>query len=168
MSREVVMTMAKRFSLWLTLGARQVQVGSFDTAAEAEAVQARMIEAGAGGVTVVDAGAPDADARPGQVGLPWPVVRQPLSRESEMDAMDRAEAQAQIEDAARRFPVEGALRVWAVQLRRMPGGYVWRPPTSIATCSTMEHAQEIAEGTVAAGDVVGDRWVVVIVDGRSS
>jgi hypothetical protein len=32
----------------------------------------------------------------------------------------------------------------------------------------MEHAQEIAEGTVAAGEAVGDRWYVVVVDGRSS
>jgi len=161
------MTMAKRFSLWLTLGARQVQVGSFDTAAEAEAVQARMIEAGAGGVTVVDAGAPDADAKPGQVGLPWPVLRQPPGLIID-DAADRAAAHARIEDAARRFPVEGALRVWGMQGRRMPGGHVWGAPVSLGTCSTMEHAQQVAEGMVAAGNVVGDRWVVVIVDGRSS
>lgn len=67
------MTLAKRFSLWLTLGQRQVQVGSYDTQAEAAAVQASMIEAGAGGVTIVDAGAPDGDAMEGQVGLPFGV-----------------------------------------------------------------------------------------------
>ena len=160
-------TMAKRFSLWLALGVRKVQVGSHDTLAEAEAVQAHMVEAGAAGVTVVDAGAPDADALAGQVGLPWPVLRQPTELIID-DAADRAAAHARIEDAARRFPVEGALRVWGMRGRRMPGGHVWGAPASLGTCSTMEHAQEIAEGTVAAGDVVGDRWFVVIVDGRSS
>lgn len=160
------MTMAKRFSLWLAFGQRQVQVGSYDTAAEAEAVQARMLEAGAAGVAVVDAGAPDADARPGQVGLPWPVLRQPPSLDAEMGALDREMCRARIEDAARRYPVEGALRVWGMRGRRMPSGHVWGAPESIATCSTMAHAEEIAEGTVAAGEVVGDRWVVVIVDGR--
>jgi hypothetical protein len=162
------MTMAKRVSLWVTFGQRQVQVGSYDTAAEAEAVQARMLEAGAAGVTVVDAGAPDGDALAGQVGLPWPVLRQPPSLDAEIEALDREMCHARIEAAARLFPVEGALRVWGMQGRRMPGGHVWGAPVSLGTCSTMEHAQEIAEGTVAAGDVVGDRWVVVIVDGRSS
>ena len=161
------MTMAKRFSLWLALGVRKVQVGSYDTLVEAEAVQAHMVEAGAAGVTVVDAGAPDADALAGQVGLPWSVLRQPPELIID-DAADRAAAHARIEDAARRFPVEGALRVWGMQGRRMPGGHVWGAPVSLGTCSTMEHAQEIAEGTVRRGEVVGDRWVVVIVDGRSS
>ena len=160
-------TMARRFSLWLAFGQRQVQVGSYDTAAEAEAVQARMVEAGAAGVTVVDAGAPDADALAGQVGLAWPVLRQPTGLVID-DAADRALALAQIEDAARRFPVQGALRVWGVRGRRVPGGHVWVAPVSLGTCSTMRHAEEIAAGTVAAGEAVGDRWVVVIVDGRSS
>lgn len=162
------MTMAKRFSLWLPLMERTVQVGSYDTAAEAEKARGHMIEAGAVGVEVVDAGAPDADARPGQVGLPWPVLRQPPAYIDEMNALDREMCHARIEDAARRYPVEGALRVWGMHGRRMPGGHVWGAPQSLGTCSTMEHAQEIAEGTVAAGDAVGDRWVVVVVDGRSS
>lgn len=159
-------TRSKRFSLWMTLGARQIQVGSYDTAAEAAAVQARMLDAGAVGVTVVDAGAPDADALAGQVGLPWGVMRQPRALDVAGDAADRALAEAQIEDAARRYPVDGALRVWGVQLRRMPGGYAWRPPASLGTCATMEHAQGIAAAQVAVGDAVGDRWYVVIVDGR--
>lgn len=159
-------TMAKRFSLWLAFGQRQVQVGSHDTLAEAERAREHMIEAGAAGVTVVDAGAPDGDALAGQVGLPWPVLRQPLSLDAENRDADREMAHGAIEDAARRYPVEGALRVWGVQSRRIPGGRRWHPPVSIATCSTMEHAQEIAEGTVAAGEAVGDRWYVVVVDGR--
>ena len=162
------MTMAKRFSLWVPLLERTVQVGSYDTEVEAELAREHMIEAGAAGVTVVDAGAPDADALAGQVGLAWPVLRQPPSLDAEMEALDREMCHARIEDAARRFPVEGALRVWGMRGRRMPGGHVWGAPVSLGTCSTMEHAQEIAEGTVAAGEAVGDRWVVVIVDGRSS
>lgn len=160
--------MSKRFSLWLTLGARQVQVGSYDTAAEAEAVQARMLDAGVAGVTLVDAGAPDADALVGQVGLPWGVMRQPRALDVERDAADRALAEAQIESAARRYSVDRALRVWGVQLQRMPGGYIWRPPASLGTCATMERAQEIAAAQVAVGDAVGDRWYIVIVDGRDS
>lgn len=66
-------TMAKRFSLWLPMLVRTVQVGSYDTEAEAEKAREHMIEAGAVGVTVVDAGAPDADALAGQVGLPMGV-----------------------------------------------------------------------------------------------
>lgn len=64
---------AKRFALWLPMLERTVQVGSFDTLAEAEKARGHMIEAGAGGVTIVDAGAPDGDAMAGQVGLPMGV-----------------------------------------------------------------------------------------------
>ena len=68
-------TRSKRFSLWVPMLERTVQVGSYDTAAEAEKARGHMIEAGAVGVTVVDAGAPDADAVEGQVGLPWGAQR---------------------------------------------------------------------------------------------
>lgn len=61
---------SKRFSLWLPLMERTVQVGLYDTRDEAEKARRHMIEAGTVGVEVVDAGAPDADTLVGQVGLP--------------------------------------------------------------------------------------------------
>lgn len=157
------MTMSKRFSLWLTIGVRQVQVGSYDTAAEAEAVQARMIEAGAVGVTVVDAGAPDADALAGQVGLPWGVMRQPATPQEEVEAARREAAHRLIEVGARLYPVVGALRVWAVSLDVRRGR--WGARESLCTCATMAAAEEVAAGYLAAA-LEGERRYVVIVDGR--
>lgn len=156
-------TMSKRFSLWLTIGVRQVQVGSYDTAAEAEAVQARMIEAGAVGVTVVDAGAPDADALAGQVGLPWVGMRQPPTPDAQIEAQRRARAIELMEAAALLYPVVGALRVWAVSLDVRLGRYGAREP--LCTCATMEAAEEVAAGHLAAAPA-GERRYVVIVDGR--
>lgn len=69
------MTMSRRFSVWLVLPGGEVQVGSYDTVEDAEAARDRMIEAGAVGVTIVDAGEPDGDALAGQAGLVWGVGR---------------------------------------------------------------------------------------------
>lgn len=156
-------TMSKRFSLWMTLGVRQVQVGSYDTAAEAAAVQARMLDAGAVGVTVVDAGAPDADALAGQVGLPWVVMRQPPIPDAQIEAQRRARAIELMEAAALLYPVIGALRVWAVTLDVRRGR--WGARESLCTCTTMEAAEEVAAGHLATA-LEGERRYVVIVDGR--